>query len=58
VVTARFTEGARAAIAGIRLAARKKVRMPLLSGLAAILTGRASVADAARLATDTVATEE
>ncbi len=57
-VTDRLTEGARAAIAGMRLAQRKRVRMPLLAGLAAVLAGRATVADAARLAADTVATEE
>lgn len=57
-VTDRLTEGARAALAGMRLAARKKVRLPLLSGIAAVLTGRATVADAARLASDTVAEEE
>lgn len=55
---ARFTEGARAALAGVRLAARKGVRMPLLAGLAAVLSGRASVRDAARLAADNVAEEE
>jgi len=58
VVTDRLTEGARAAIAGMRLAQRAKVRMPLLDGLAAVLAGRATVADAARLAADTVAAEE
>lgn len=52
------TEGAHAAIAGLRLAERRRVRMPLLGGLAAVLAGRVSVADAARLAADTVAAEE
>lgn len=52
------TEGARAAVAGVRLAQRVGVRMPLLEGLAAVLTGAASPRDAARLAADTVAIEE
>ncbi len=54
----RFTEGARAALAGMRLASRKDVRMPLLGGLAAVLAGTASVRDAARMAADSVAAEE
>ena len=41
----------------LRLAERKRVRMPLLDGLAAVLAGRKSVADAIHLA-DTVAAEE
>lgn len=52
------SEGARAAVAGVRLARRLGVRMPLLEGLAAVLTGAASARDAARLAADTVAAEE
>ena len=52
------TEGARAAVAGVRLARRVGVRMPLLEGLAAVLTGAASPRDAAQLAADTVAIEE
>jgi glycerol-3-phosphate dehydrogenase (NAD(P)+) len=52
------SEGARAAVAGVRLARRLGVRMPLLEGLAAVLTGAASAKDAARLAADTVAAEE
>jgi glycerol-3-phosphate dehydrogenase (NAD(P)+) len=52
------TEGARAAVAGVRLARRVGVRMPLLEGLAAVLTGAASPRDAARLAADNVAAEE
>jgi glycerol-3-phosphate dehydrogenase (NAD(P)+) len=52
------SEGARAAVAGVRLASRLGVRMPLLEGLAAVLTGAASPRDAARLAADTVAAEE
>ena len=54
---ARTTEGARAAMTALRLAERKRVRMPLLDGLAAVLAGRKSVADAIHLA-DTVAAEE
>jgi glycerol-3-phosphate dehydrogenase (NAD(P)+) len=55
---ARFTEGARAALAGWRLASRRGVHMPLLRGLAAVLAGKASIRDAAKLAADTVADEE
>lgn len=58
ITAEKYTEGARAAIAGLRLAARKRVRLPLLAGIEAVLTGRASIADAARLAADTVAAEE
>jgi glycerol-3-phosphate dehydrogenase (NAD(P)+) len=52
------SEGARAALSIERLARRLRVRMPLLEGLAAVLTGRIKPADAARLAGDTVAMEE
>jgi glycerol-3-phosphate dehydrogenase (NAD(P)+) len=52
------SEGARAAVAGVRLARRQKVRMPLLEGLAGVLTGALTPRDAARLAADTVASEE
>jgi glycerol-3-phosphate dehydrogenase (NAD(P)+) len=52
------SEGARAAIAGVRLARRQKIRMPLLEGLAGVLTGALTPRDAARLAADTVASEE
>ncbi len=55
---ADWPEGARAAIAGKRLAERYNVRMPLLRGLAGVLTGQIAVADAARLAADHVAAEE
>ena len=55
---ADWPEGARAAIAGKRLAERYNVRMPLLRGLAGVLTGQIAVADAARLAADQVAAEE
>ncbi len=56
--TTRPTEGARAAVTALRLAERKRVRMPLLAGLAGVVAGKVSVADAARLAADTVAAEE
>lgn len=52
------TEGAHAALTGQRLAERRRVRMPLLAGLAAVLDGKLDVAAAARLAADTVAVEE
>lgn len=53
-----WPEGARAAIAGVGLAERYNVRMPLLRGVAGVLTGQVAVADAARMAADQVATEE
>ncbi|HEX5062824.1 MAG TPA: NAD(P)-binding domain-containing protein [Kofleriaceae bacterium] len=52
------TEGARAALAGASLADRLRVRMPVLSGVAAVLAGRAEPRDAAKLIGDTVAIEE
>ncbi len=52
------TEGARAALAGARLADRLRVRMPVLSGVAAVLARRAEPRDVAKLIGDTVATEE
>jgi glycerol-3-phosphate dehydrogenase (NAD(P)+) len=52
------TEGARAALAGHRLATKLGVYMPILSGVAAVLAGKADPRDAARLAADTVADEE
>jgi len=60
VVTAdsNRTEGARAAIAGLELATRLKVRMPVLQGVAAVLTGRAEPRDAAQLIGDSVAASE
>jgi len=52
------TEGARAALAGASLADRLRVRMPVLSGVAAVLAGRAEPRDTAKLIGDTVAIEE
>jgi glycerol-3-phosphate dehydrogenase (NAD(P)+) len=52
------TEGARAALAGARLADQLRVRMPVLSGVAAVLAGRAEPRDTAKLIGDTVAVEE
>jgi glycerol-3-phosphate dehydrogenase (NAD(P)+) len=53
-----WPEGARAAVAAVRLAAKLGVRTPVLSGLAAVITGAITPKEAARLAADTVATEE
>jgi glycerol-3-phosphate dehydrogenase (NAD(P)+) len=61
VVTAETgrTEGARAAIAGDALARKLRIRMPVLSGVAAVLAGRAEPREAAQLVGDTAgATEE
>jgi glycerol-3-phosphate dehydrogenase (NAD(P)+) len=52
------TEGARAALAGHRMAQRLGVRMPVLSGVAAVLAGKFDPRDAAKLVADTVAEEE
>jgi len=52
------TEGARAAIAGVELAHKLRVRMPVLTGVAAVLSGRAEPREAAQLIGDTVAVEE
>ena len=52
------TEGSRAALAGATLADRLRVRMPVLSGVAAVLAGRAEARDVAKLIGDTVAIEE
>jgi glycerol-3-phosphate dehydrogenase (NAD(P)+) len=49
------TEGARAALAGVALAERLRVRMPLLAGIAAVLAGRQAPRDAAQLVADNVA---
>lgn len=55
--TAR-TEGARAALAGVELAGRLRTRMPMLQGVAAVLSGKLEPKDAAKLIGDTVAVEE
>lgn len=52
------TEGARAALAGTALAKSLRVRMPVLQGLAAVLTGKLEPRDAAQLAGEGVANEE
>ncbi len=52
------TEGARAALAGVELAGRLRVRMPVLTGLAAVLVGKAEPREAAQLVGDNVAVEE
>ena len=60
VVTAdaQRTEGARAALAGAALAKQLKVRMPVLTGVAAVLAGKAEPREAANLVGDNVAVEE
>jgi glycerol-3-phosphate dehydrogenase (NAD(P)+) len=60
VVTADVarTEGARAALAGVELASKLRVRMPVLAGVAAVLAGRADPREAAQLVGETVAAEE
>jgi len=60
VVTAETsrTEGARAALAGAALATQLRVRMPVLTGVAAVLSGRAEPREAASLVGDNVAVEE
>lgn len=55
--TAR-TEGARAALAGVELAGTLRVRMPVLQGVAAVLSGRIEPRAAATLMGDTVAEAE
>lgn len=52
------TEGARAALAGVELAAQLRVRMPVLQGLAAVLTGRLEPRQVANLIGDSVAEAE
>jgi glycerol-3-phosphate dehydrogenase len=52
------TEGARAALTGLELAKSLRVRMPVLQGLAAVLTGKLEPRDAAQLVGDQVAIEE
>jgi glycerol-3-phosphate dehydrogenase (NAD(P)+) len=53
-----WTEGARAAIAGAELAADLRVRMPVLQGLAAVLTGVLAPRQVADLIGDSVAEAE
>jgi glycerol-3-phosphate dehydrogenase (NAD(P)+) len=55
---AEWPEGARAAVAAARLGARLGVRVPVLGGLAAVVTGAITPKEAAKLAADTVAAEE
>jgi glycerol-3-phosphate dehydrogenase (NAD(P)+) len=50
-----FTEGARAALAGVRLADRHGIRMPVLSACAAVIKGELTPREAAGVAGDTVA---
>jgi len=52
------TEGARATIAVVELAKSLRVRMPVLQGLAAVLTGKLEPRDAVQLVGDQVAVEE
>lgn len=52
------TEGARAAVAGSQLAASLRVRMPVLLGVAAVLSGTREPRELAGLIGDTVASEE
>ena len=52
------TEGARAALAMIALATKLKIRMPVLEGVAGVLTGKLEPGEAARMVGDTVAEAE
>ncbi len=52
------TEGARACAAGDALARKHRIRMPLLSGIAAVLAGKIDPKDAAKIAGEAVASEE
>jgi len=52
------TEGARAALAAVELAASLHVRMPVLQGIAGVLTGKLEPREAAKQIGDTVAVEE
>jgi glycerol-3-phosphate dehydrogenase (NAD(P)+) len=52
------TEGARAALAAVELANSLRVRMPVLQGIAAVLTGKLEPLAAAQQIGDTVAFEE
>ena len=53
-----LTEGARAALAGIALAGQLRVRMPVLQGIAAVLTGRLDPRQVASLIGEAVAEAE
>lgn len=53
-----LTEGGRAAQAGARLAAKLKVRMPVLTAVEAVVSGKVSAVDAAQMAGETVAHRE
>jgi glycerol-3-phosphate dehydrogenase (NAD(P)+) len=55
---AQRTEGARAALAGAQLAKSLKARLPVLTGVAAVLSGKAEPREVAALIGDNVATEE
>ena len=52
------TEGARAALAGVELAGQLRVRVPVLQGIAALITSRLDVRQVANLVADTVAEAE
>ena len=52
------TEGARACVAAVELAGKLRVRVPVLSGLALVLAGKAEPREAARIIGETVAEEE
>ncbi len=52
------TEGARAALAAVELAASLRVRMPVLQGIADVLTGKLEPREAAKQIGETVAVEE
>lgn len=55
---APITEGSRAALAGAELAKQLRVRMPVLTGVAAVLAGKAHPREAASLVGDNVADYE
>lgn len=54
----RASEGVGAALAGVRMARRLGVRVPVLAAIAAVLSGEMTAAEAAAAAADTVALEE
>jgi glycerol-3-phosphate dehydrogenase (NAD(P)+) len=53
-----LTEGARAALAGVELAAQLRVRLPVLQAIAGVLTGKLSPRQVAGMVADTVAEAE